>query len=89
MAVTEKEFNTEVIWANTTSRATDIQRWTMPILAGNAVSGSGPKGILAPPIKMAELFYTSNGVPITEDKTWDYAGRFQLKNGTACRYILH
>ncbi|OQP67578.1 RagB/SusD family nutrient uptake outer membrane protein [Niastella populi] len=82
MAVTEKEFNTEVIWANTTSRATDIQRWTMPILAGGAVSGSGPKGILAPPIKMAELFYTNNGVPITEDKTWDYAGRFQLKTAT-------
>jgi len=31
---------------------------------------------------MAELFYTKNGVPITEDKTWDYAGRFQLKTAT-------
>jgi hypothetical protein len=82
MAATEKELNTEVIWANTSSRATDIQRWTMPILASGALSGSGPKGILAPPIKMAELFYTKNGVPITEDKTWDYAGRFQLKTAT-------
>ena len=82
MAATEKEFNTEVIWANTSSRATDMQRWTMPILASGALSGSGPKGILAPPIKMAELFYTKNGVPITEDKTWDYAGRFQLKTST-------
>jgi starch-binding outer membrane protein, SusD/RagB family len=82
MAVTEKEFNTEVIWANTSSRSTDMQRFTMPILAGGALSGSGPKGILAPPIKMAELFYTKNGVPITEDKTWDYAGRFQLKTAT-------
>lgn len=78
-AVTEKQFNTEVIWANTTSRATDLQRWTMPILGSGATSTSGPKGILAPPLKMAELFYSSNGVPIEEDKTWDYAGRFQLK----------
>lgn len=78
-AVTEKEFNTEVIWANTSSRATDIQRWTMPILGSGAISGSGPKGIIAPPLKMAELFYTENGVPIEEDKTWDYAGRFQLR----------
>jgi hypothetical protein len=54
----------------------------MPILASGAVSSSGPKGILAPPIKMAELFYTKNGVPITEDKTWDYAGRYQLKTAT-------
>jgi len=83
MAVTDKDFNTEVIWANTSSRATDLQRWTMPILASGAVSSSGPKGILAPPIKMAELFYTKNGVPITEDKTWDYAGRYQLKTATA------
>lgn len=83
MAVTEKDFNTEVIWANTSSRAGDLQRWAMPILASGALSGSGPKGILAPPIKMAELFYTRNGVPITEDKTWDYAGRFQLKTATA------
>ena len=82
MAATEKEFNTEVIWANTSSRATDMQRWTMPILASGALSGSGPKGILAPPIKMAELFYTKNGIPITEDKTWDYAGRYQLKTST-------
>ncbi|HEV8286474.1 MAG TPA: RagB/SusD family nutrient uptake outer membrane protein [Chitinophagaceae bacterium] len=81
-AVTEKTNNEEVIWANTSSRATDIQRWTMPILASGAISGSGPKGILAPPLKMAELFYTKNGVPITEDKTWDYAGRFGLKTAT-------
>jgi starch-binding outer membrane protein, SusD/RagB family len=78
-AVTERQFNTEVIWANTSSKATDLQRWTMPILAAGATSTSGPKGILAPPLKMAELFYTNHGVPIEEDKTWDYAGRFQLK----------
>jgi hypothetical protein len=81
-AVTEKQFNNEVIWWNTSSRATDLQRWTMPIIGSGATSTSGPKGILAPPIKMAEQFYTSNGLPIYEDKTWDYAGRFQLKTAT-------
>lgn len=81
-AVTDNIANTEVIWANTSSRATDLQRWTMPILGAGATSTSGPKGILAPPLKMAELFYTNHGVPIEEDITWDYAGRFQLKTAT-------
>jgi starch-binding outer membrane protein, SusD/RagB family len=83
-AVTDKFSNPEIIWANTSSRADiNIQRWSMPILNTNATSGSGPKGILAPPIKMAEQFYTSNGVPITEDKTWDYPQRFSLRKATA------
>lgn len=81
-ATTEKLFNTETIWANTASRAKDVQRWSMPLIA-SGTSGSGPKGIIAPPIKMAELFYTKNGVPINEDITWDYAGRYTLKTATA------
>jgi len=76
--------NNEIIWANTSSMADiNMQRWTMPILATLAISGSGPKGILAPPIKMAELFYSKNGVPITEDKTWNFGQRFDLKTATA------
>ena len=81
-ATTEKLFNTEIIWANTASRAKDVQRWAMPLIAAGA-SGSGPKGIIAPPIKMAEMFYTKNGVPINEDITWDYAGRYNLKTAAA------
>lgn len=33
------------------------------------------------PLSEAELFYTRNGVPISEDKNWDYSGRYQLKTG--------
>lgn len=31
---------------------------------------------------MAELFYTNNGVPIDEDKYYDYAGRFSIQRVT-------
>jgi len=87
-SVTEKNFNTEIIWPNTRSRAGDIQRWAMPLIAPGT-SGSGPKGMIAPPIKMAELFYTNHGVPIKEDITWDYAGRYSLKTaGAADRYYI-
>src|SRR5690606_37341631 len=36
-------------------------------------------GRFGPPIKIAELFYTGNGVPINEDTNWDYSGRKSLK----------
>ena len=29
------------------------------------------------------MFYTKNGVPITEDKTWNYDDRFELRKATA------
>lgn len=37
----------------------------------------------AVPLSIAELFYSNNGVPIEEDKTWDYAGRYNLVTGTS------
>lgn len=80
-AVTDKEFNSEVIWHNTLSRAGDIQRWSMPLINAGT-SGNGPKGIIAPPIKMAELFYTSHGVPIEQDVAWDYGNRYALRKAT-------
>lgn len=39
-------------------------------------------GYMSPTIKMAESFYTKNGVPISEDKTWDYQGRYNLRVAT-------
>jgi hypothetical protein len=33
------------------------------------------------PIAESELFYTDHGVPISEDKTWDYAGRYTVQYG--------
>jgi hypothetical protein len=33
------------------------------------------------PLAESELFYTNNGVPIYEDKTWDYPNRFKLQPG--------
>lgn len=38
---------------------------------------------LSVPIGEAELFYTNHGVPLNEDKTWDYADRYKIQNGDA------
>ncbi len=49
----------------------------------SAKSNATPRGNLAPPLKIVELFYSDNGVPITEDKQWNYSKRFELKKATA------
>lgn len=80
-AVTNKFNNPEIIWANTDSRAGDIQRFSMANLAP-FTSTSNAKSIIAPTIKMAELYYSKNGVPITEDTDWDFNDRFALRTAT-------
>lgn len=81
--VTEK-WNQEIIWANSNSIIGQLQdhaipRGLEPGKEGNASVG----GNLAVPLKIADLFYTKNGVPITEDKTWNYDERFELRKATA------
>lgn len=81
-AVCEK-WNREIIWANTQSWANDIQRKTLPKLFNFEWNSSGnPQGVYSPTLKIAELFYTKHGVPIDEDVTWDYAGRYNLRTAT-------
>jgi len=88
-AICEK-WNSEIIWGNTNSMAISIQGQAYPRgLDPRYVTNSNTSGNIAPPIKIAEMFYSNNGVPIDEDITYDYANRFQLKNVTSAdRYYL-
>lgn len=75
-----EKWNSEVIWANTSSQVDGLQgnatpRGLDPVFAANGAT----QGNIAPPIKIAELFYSDNGVPIDEDVTWDYSSRFKLR----------
>ncbi|MEO6523719.1 MAG: RagB/SusD family nutrient uptake outer membrane protein, partial [Mucilaginibacter sp.] len=87
-ALTTKFNNTEVIWPALNSHTPDMQRYTMADLT-TFTSTSNPKSIIAPTLKMVELFYSSNGVPITEDKTYDYNNKYALKTaGVADRFYV-
>ncbi|MCD2424673.1 RagB/SusD family nutrient uptake outer membrane protein [Niabella pedocola] len=78
------KWNPEIVWGFTNSMTSDLQRYSIPRgLDPALLSNTSPAGQLAPPLKMAELFYSKNGVPITEDKTWDYNSRYNLRTGTA------
>ncbi|HTG56615.1 MAG TPA: RagB/SusD family nutrient uptake outer membrane protein, partial [Niabella sp.] len=89
-AVCEK-WNSELIWGSTTEG--DPTKW-MQFYAcpqfdpANFNTSFELKGKLAPPLKIAEMFYTKNGIPIEEDKTWDYANRYALRStGSGSDYL--
>ena len=82
-AVTEK-WNNEIVWGHTNSMTGNMQRQSTPRGVDPATrANSNVHGNAAVPLKVAAQFYTKSGVPIEEDIDWDYAGRFDLKTGTA------
>lgn len=88
-AVGEKwELNPEVIWAS--NPAFSYQGLATPRMTPkSAVNNFSNPSTFSAPIATQELFYTANGVPIGEDKDWDYTGRNTLKTGDgASRYYI-
>ncbi len=76
-------WNSEVVWGNSQYPANKIQLYSMGyIFGGSAPSGSPDVGEYAATMKMADLFYTKNGVPINEDKTLDFSVKNQLRTAT-------
>ncbi|NRF40537.1 RagB/SusD family nutrient uptake outer membrane protein [Pedobacter foliorum] len=81
-AITQK-WNSEVIWGNTQVNTSDLQALVTPFLDPRYLDQTATKGLHSPTLKMAELFYSQHGVPISEDPTWDYAGRYKLRTAIA------
>lgn len=89
-AVTEKwDFNAEVIWA--LNPTFGYQSFCIPRLTSKAVQNStAAAGSFTVPLFTTDLFYTDKGIPINEDKTWDYGHRFDLQTGDeANKYYIH
>lgn len=80
-SVTERQANTEQIWLNNVSRANQAYQRSVtvrsydPALVNNTVLG----GFISPTINSALMYYSKNGVPIEEDKDYNYSGRFELR----------
>lgn len=78
---TEK-WNAEVIWGN--SNPVRNGNWwgiQSPTLMKDPDESNteGAWQWAAPTLRMVELFYTKNGLPINEDLTWDYSLRYRLR----------
>lgn len=79
-----EEWNPEIIWANTNSTTRNLQIGAAPTALIPAQAGyQYPRGRIGATLNIAALFYTKNGLPIDQDKSWDYNGRFKLRKGTA------
>lgn len=79
-AISER-WNPEIIWGSTNPTASSIQNWSFVRVDPTAraeVLGS-VKSFWAPTLRMAELFYSDNGVPIEEDKSFNYDDRYSLE----------
>ena len=80
-----RQWNEEIIWSNTQSRSrtVNLQRQAAPRWDPFYLDNAAAYGTLGVPLKIAEIFYTENGVPIDEDKTWDYTNRYLVRASKA------
>jgi hypothetical protein len=78
-SITER-WNNEVIWGSSTSPVTTLQNWAQGRIA-TGLSGTtwfSVKSYWSPPLRIAEMFYSENGVPIDEDVNYDFSNRYKV-----------
>jgi hypothetical protein len=72
-------FNRELIWGLGDNYSINIQSTSNATLtAFQQGSGAWTLGMHNPTLDVVEQFYTNNGVPIDEDKTFDYGDRYEV-----------
>ena len=76
--VVADKWNSELIWANSRNVLDQLTRMSLPFFDSSQLSTGLVTSNLAPTLNMAELFYTNHGVPIDEDKSFDYTDRYNL-----------
>ncbi|WP_405326808.1 RagB/SusD family nutrient uptake outer membrane protein [Leeuwenhoekiella sp. LLG6367-2.1] len=72
----------EVLWPNTQSVVSDLQRQSMAPLSIDDNHRSAEK-IISPTLEMAKLFYTKNGVPINEDKSLNFNDILEIREANS------
>ncbi|GHV67205.1 starch-binding protein [Bacteroidia bacterium] len=78
-SVSKRDHNVETIWSNSNTDLT-FEGWCMPGLDGTNTFRP-TRGYMSVPLSTVDVFYTANGVPINEDDSYDYDGRFNLRTG--------
>ncbi|TKG89593.1 RagB/SusD family nutrient uptake outer membrane protein [Puteibacter caeruleilacunae] len=86
-AVTEPEDNTEVIWKATGRKMASQQNYFAkmndPLGKISTFAHRLIGSYYSPTMRVAEMFYSENGVPIAEDKDYNYSARYVLREGDA------
>ncbi len=76
-------WNPEIIWGASNSYFVNESLCIPPLERGSNFDRFSLEGLWAPPLKIAKMFYTSNGVPIEEDKTLNFTNYTELRTATA------
>jgi hypothetical protein len=72
------KWNIEMIWASSrVANANDHQFCHLPFFTVEEAGLAQGRPIISPTLRMAELFYSNNGVPINEDTQYDYDNRYK------------
>lgn len=80
--ITEK-WNSEIIWGDPNSMTLLMQRWSLPPYNQLTSTAYGyGRSESSPPLKIARMFYTKNGVPINEDRTLDFSDYTAIRTST-------
>ncbi|KAA6350772.1 RagB/SusD family nutrient uptake outer membrane protein [termite gut metagenome] len=93
MAITDK-WNEEILWGDANNWVggggnRDLAMQALPRGLNGDGNNTTQRNNHAVPIKIAEQFYTKNGVPITEDITWSYEDRYKLRVASSDeKYLL-
>ncbi|TKG88746.1 RagB/SusD family nutrient uptake outer membrane protein [Puteibacter caeruleilacunae] len=78
-AMTAK-WNQEIIWGTTIKNGmTEHQKRCPTTWVNQSSEHNSMKAGANPTLNVAELFYTKNGIPMEEDKDFDYLGRYDQK----------
>ena len=90
--VTER-WNTELVFGCGQNGIRDLQVLSQPWLESNYSADdryfNARNGTFAPTLVVAETFYSKNGVPINEDKSWHYNDRYETQVATdADKYYI-
>ena len=85
-----EKWNSEIIWANPQTgqgSMNTLQSLSTANLDPEYVGNWNLRSQLQPPLKIAEMFYTNNGVPITEDVDWQHKDLYSLRTGTTAEQL--
>jgi hypothetical protein len=69
-------WNEELIWGNPVNTADALQSQALTYMKFEDITANNLGAELGASFGMAELFYSKNGVPINEDPSYNYAGRY-------------
>ena len=86
-SLTEQDDNNEAVWL-ATGRTNSVQSRAMakmndPLALITQFAHTSLQSYYSPTMRIAEMFYSENGVPISEDLNYDFANRFSLRESDA------